>query len=94
MHRPLGATFDLEYTRDGNTFDLPQSRWLMTKLTVFDGHVGEGADTQILTYAYSGPKFNRLEREFFGYSTVIERHLDTLAGNVPFRSIQSPGAVP
>ena len=88
VHRPLGATFDLEYTRDGNTFDLPQSRWLMTKVTVFDGHVGEGADRQMTSFAYSAPKYNRLEREFYGYGTVVERHLDTLAANALFRSIQ------
>ena len=88
VHRPLGATFDLEYTRDGNTFDLPQSRWLMTKVTVFDGHLGEGADRQVTTYGYSAPKYNRLEREFYGYGTVIERHLDTQNANALFRSIQ------
>jgi hypothetical protein len=48
------TTIDLEYTRDGNSFDLPQSRWLMTKSTVFDGHVGEGADNQVTTFRYSG----------------------------------------
>src|SRR5262249_47227126 len=88
VHRPLGATFDLEYTRDGNTFDLPQSRWLMTKVTVFDGHVGEGADLQVTTYGYIGPKYNRLEREFYGYSSVVERHLDTQNANALFRSVQ------
>jgi RHS repeat-associated protein len=88
VHRPLGATFDFEYTRDGNTFDLPQSRWVMTKLTMFDGHVGEGADRQVATYGYSGSNYNRLEREFYGYGTVIERHLDTQNANALFRSIQ------
>jgi RHS repeat-associated protein len=87
VHRPLGATIDLEYTRDGNTFDLPQSRWLMTRVTVFDGHVGEGADRQVMSFAYTQPKYNRLEREFYGYGTVVERHHDTQAGDVLFRSI-------
>jgi RHS repeat-associated protein len=88
VHRPLGATIDLEYTRDGNTFDQPQSRWLMTRVTVFDGHVGEGADRQMTSYVYSAPKYNRLEREFYGYSTVIEQHLDTQNANALFRTIQ------
>jgi RHS repeat-associated protein len=88
VHRPLGATFDIEYTRDGNRFDLPQSRWLMTRVSVFDGHVGEGADRQVTTYAYTGSNYNRLEREFFGYGTVVERHHDTQAADALFRSIQ------
>jgi RHS repeat-associated protein len=85
--RPMGATIDLEYVRDGNTYDLPQSRWLMTKTTVFDGHVGEGADTQVTTYRYSGPKYNRLERDFYGYGTVVEEHRDTQNLNALYRSI-------
>jgi len=85
--RPLGATIDLEYTRDGNTFDLPQSRWTMSKLTVFDGHAGEGADTQITTFRYSGPKYNRLERDFYGYGSVAEEHRDTQNLNALYRTI-------
>src|SRR5262249_16881106 len=88
VHRPLGATFDLEYTRDGNTFDLPQSRWLVTKVTVFDGHVGEGADRQLMTYVYSAPKYNRLEREFYGYGPQFDRVLDTQNANALFRRLQ------
>jgi len=85
--RPLGATFDLEYIRDGNTYDLPQSRWLMTKTSVFDGHAGEGADNQVTTYRYSSPKYNRLERDFYGYGSVVEEHRDTLAFNTIYRSV-------
>src|SRR5262249_27026082 len=55
---------------------------------VFDGHVGEGADRQMTTYTYSAPKYNRLEREFYGYGTVVERQLDTQNANALFRSIQ------
>ncbi|MFL6653730.1 MAG: toxin TcdB middle/N-terminal domain-containing protein, partial [Sulfurifustis sp.] len=85
--RPMGAAIDIEYTRDGNTYDLPQSRWTMTKVTVFDGHVGEGADAQVMTYQYQAPKYNRLERDFYGYGRVIENHLDTLNANTLYRSI-------
>jgi RHS repeat-associated protein len=85
--RPMGATIDLEYTRDGNTFDLPQSRWNMTRVAVFDGHVGEGADTQVTTYRYSAPKHNRLEREFFGYTSVAEEHRDTQNFGSLYRTI-------
>ena len=85
--RPMGATVDLEYTRDGNTFDLPQSRWTMTKTTVFDGHIGEGADTQVTTYRYLTPKYNRQERDFYGYGSVVEEHRDAQNANNLYRSI-------
>jgi RHS repeat-associated protein len=87
VSRPLGASMEVAYTRDGNTFDLPQSRWTLTKLTVNDGHVGEGADTQVKTFQYSNPKYNRLEREFYGYGSVVENHLDTQNLNALFRTI-------
>ena len=85
--RPMGATIDLEYTRDGNTFELPQSRWTMTRVATFDGHVGEGADRQVTRYRYSAPNYNRLERDFYGYASVVEEHLDTLSFDSLFRSI-------
>jgi len=85
--RPLGATIDLEYKRDGNTYDLPQSRWVMNRVTVFDGHVGEGADRQLTTYQYATPKYNRLERDFYGYGSVVEEHRDTLSFETLYRSV-------
>src|SRR5712692_5533264 len=59
----------------------------MTKSTVFDGHAGEGADTQITTFRYSGPKYNRLERDFYGYGSVAEEHRDTQNLNALYRTI-------
>lgn len=81
VHRPLGAIFEIEYSREGNTFELPQSRWVMSRTTVFDGvpgdHRGNGADYQVMTFAYQSPLYERNEREFYGYGTVTEIHLDT-----------------
>src|SRR5437879_7223584 len=48
----------------------------MTKTTVFAGHIGEGADTQLTTYRYTSPKCNRQERDFYGYGSVVEEHRD------------------
>ncbi|GIH10187.1 hypothetical protein Rhe02_82540 [Rhizocola hellebori] len=87
VSRPMGARLDFDYTRDGNTYDQPQSRWLLTKTTVSDGFAGDGADTQLTTYEYTGGVFDRLEREFFGYGRVIERHRDTQAADAVYRSI-------
>ncbi len=81
VYRPLGATIDLEYERSGNTQDQPQSRWVMSKTTVFDGHVGEGADTQVTTFQYANGRYDRAERDFYGYATVTEEHRDTLSLN-------------
>ena len=89
VSRPLGASFTLDYTRDGNTTANPTSRWTMTKVTVTDGHAGDGADTQATTYSYSGGVYSRLEREFYGYGQVKAQQLDTANSNAVYRSIVS-----
>lgn len=87
VSRPLGSRIDLDYTRDGNTYGQPHSRWVLSKVAVTDGHPGDGPDVQLSTYSYSGGNYSRLEREFFGYRTVVERHHDTGAGNATFSAV-------
>ncbi len=77
ISRPLGGTVDIEYVRSGNTYDQPQSRWVMSRVKVFDGFVGDGVDTQVMTYEYEDGFFHRQEREFYGYRTVIENDCDS-----------------
>ncbi|HEY0167755.1 MAG TPA: SpvB/TcaC N-terminal domain-containing protein [Jatrophihabitans sp.] len=86
VSRPLDATFTMEYTRDGNTTANPTSRWTLTKVTLTDGHVGDGVDTQATAYSYSGGVYSRLEREFYGYAQVTQQQLDTAHGNAVYRS--------
>ena len=42
VHRPLGGRFDLEYARSGDTSDQPGNRWVLSKVSTFDGHPGDG----------------------------------------------------
>src|SRR5215831_5134396 len=76
ISRPLGGTISLEFQRDGNAFDMPQSRWVLSRTTLDDGHPGDGVDTRVTTYQYQGGKFNFLERDFYGYAQVTEQDLD------------------
>ena len=84
--RPLGAVIELDYERDGNTYDLPQSRWVLTKVRTFDGFAGDGQDYQLTTYKYEGGFYNRLEREFYGYAKVTSEQRDEGAGGALYRS--------
>jgi RHS repeat-associated protein len=86
IQRPLGATIDLEYARDGNTYEQPNSRWVLSKVSVSDGHPGDGADRQVTTYRYEDGFYSRLEREFFGYGKVIEQQLDAANANAAYRT--------
>ena len=84
--RPLGASFELGYTRDGNTPDLPQSRWVLSKVTIDDGHTGDGVDTTVTTYQYAEGVYDRLERKFLGYGQIIAEERDSANGEALYRS--------
>jgi len=88
VNRPLGANFEMQYERSGNTFAQPQSRWVMNRVEVNDGFAGDGVDTQLSTYQYLDGFHNRQEREFYGYQTVVEEHRNAAtAGEDLYRSI-------
>lgn len=87
VSRPLGATIDIEYQRSGNTFEQPQNRWVMNRVEVFDGFVNDGVDTLVNTYRYEEGFYNREEREFYGFKTVVEEHRDNSNIDALYRSI-------
>jgi RHS repeat-associated protein len=70
--RPLGASIELKYEREGNTYEQSQSRWVLSRVSVDDGHASDGVDRQVVSYRYEGGRYDRREREFLGYGTVIE----------------------
>ncbi|MFB7513266.1 SpvB/TcaC N-terminal domain-containing protein [Streptomyces sp. NPDC056144] len=82
--RPLGARVELTYQRDGNTYDQPGSRWLLSGTRVHDNLPGDGPDTQAHSFTYEKGKYDRLEREFLGYGTVTSTELAEDAK--PYRS--------
>ncbi len=85
VHNPLGGSFDLSYERDGNTTDHADSVWSMSRLDVYDGRPGDGADTQSTTFVYDGLKYDVPHRSSLGYSTITATELDTQNGNAPLR---------
>jgi RHS repeat-associated protein len=87
VKRPLGASFDMDYTRVGNTFNMPQSRFVLSRVNVFDGVPGNGPDNQVTTYKYENGVYNRFERDFYGFDRVTDEHRDTAANEVLYRSM-------
>jgi RHS repeat-associated protein len=87
VSRPLGASFTIDYARDGNTYDLPQSRWVLARVDLADGFGGDGVDHQVTTFRYENGLYSRLEREFYGYRTVTEEHRDAVHGDALYRSV-------
>lgn len=85
VKRPLGAIIDIEYDRTGNTYELPQSRWVMSKVKVFDGVENDtppadrdiGSDHRVMTFDYKDGQYDRRERDFYGFASVIDTEFDT-----------------
>jgi RHS repeat-associated protein len=70
--RPLGGDFEFTYERSGNTYEQPQSRWVMNQVIIHDGHPGDGPDSITTSISYADGKYDRLERDFYGYGTIIQ----------------------
>jgi hypothetical protein len=79
--RPLGGTFELAYERSGNTYEQPQSRWVLSAVQVKDGVPGDGVDTLMTNYRYADGYYDRWERDFYGYRTVTEEQGSIDAAN-------------
>ncbi len=75
--RPLGGSIELAYEqRVGNTVDMPQSRWVMTKVVARDGR-GTGTGHELTTeWAYENGRQDRVEREFLGFAKVTRTNPD------------------
>lgn len=87
VKRPLGATISLDYTRTGNTYANPSSQWVLSHVTTHDGHSGDGADVQTQRISYQNGYYDRREREFYGFDTVVINQLDTQNNNSVYRTI-------
>ncbi len=82
VSRPLGGSIDLDYARSGNTYDQPENRWVLSKVTIRDGRGGSGPDQVVgghdlqTTYAYALGKHERSERDFLGFASVVRTNPD------------------
>ena len=83
--RPLGGTISLAYRREGNTWEMPESRWVLSRVTVDDGWPGDGDDAQANEFAYAGGRTDRWEREFYGFGSVAATLLD--GAGEPYRTV-------
>jgi len=87
VHRPMGGSFKVTYKRTDNSYDLPQNRWILDKVTLFDGVAGDGVDSSQTQFTYKNGYYDRREREFFGFATVQTDELNTGSKNEVYRSI-------
>lgn len=89
VQRPLGASFTVDYHREGNTFDMPQNRWVLSNVVTHDGFAGDGADTMKQRFVYSNGYHDRRERDFYGFANVTTLELDTTNGDAIYRYVST-----
>ena len=83
VNTPLGGSWSIDYKREGNTYALPQKKWVMDKIITFDGftadsEAGYGPDKSITYMSYLNPIHDRREREFLGFETVKVEQINPL----------------
>lgn len=86
IHRPLGASFTLDYQRVGNTYDMPNSVWTLSSVLLHDGFEGDGADEMLTTFEYADGQYDRHEREFYGFKTLKIHQHDTENDTATYRT--------
>lgn len=69
---PLGGTFTIDYKVQPVTFNNPHAKWAMSSVIVRDGYnkVNDGEDIYRKDFVYENGKYDRREREFYGYEKV------------------------
>jgi YD repeat-containing protein len=74
IHMPAGGSIELEYGREGNTVKMPQSRYVMTKVTRNDGYEQNqqmaGQHSYSERFDYRDGYYDRKERKFYGFQWV------------------------
>jgi RHS repeat-associated protein len=79
VHRPLGGTVSLDYTRTANSVALPHSRYTLAKVAVDDGaNLPAPFESPAITttVSYGNGFFDRNEKEFFGFDAVTTTRPD------------------
>jgi RHS repeat-associated protein len=86
---PMGGRIDLDYDRQGNTVEHPESMWVMSDVTVKASRGNDGVADQHSAFTYEHPTFSFVHRADLGFEKVVERQLDTRAASpTALRSIE------
>ena len=72
VYNPLGGKFTLDYEVMPVDYNNPHAKWVMKSVAVNDGYnkVNDGEDTYRKEFKYENGKYDRRERDFYGYATV------------------------
>ncbi|ROH95988.1 SpvB/TcaC N-terminal domain-containing protein [Chryseobacterium daecheongense] len=80
---PMGGSWEIGYERLGNTYNMPQSKYVLKSVITNDGFTGDsafGPDVSKVTVDYEEPYYSRRERTFYGFRQVMVNQIDTKQG--------------
>lgn len=80
---PMGGSWEVLYERVGNTYDMPQSKYVLKSVVTNDGFTADnafGPDVSKITVDYQNPYHSRRERTFYGFENVTINQIDTKQG--------------
>lgn len=80
---PMGGSWEITYERLGNTYNMPQSKYVLKSVITNDGFTGDsafGTDVSKITMDYEEPYYSRRERAFYGFRQVMINQIDTKQG--------------
>ena len=79
VNLPLGGHWEIDYEREQNSYEMPNAKWKLDSIYVYDGFTADNAFTPDIaktTVEYENPRHDRREREFMGYEKVRVNQLD------------------
>lgn len=92
---PMGGSWEVAYERLGNTYNMPQSKYVLKSVVTNDGFTGDnafGPDVSKITVEYTDPYYSRRERTFYGFAQVVTNQIDTNQGGAASNIVYRPTA--
>ncbi|HLS12506.1 MAG TPA: toxin TcdB middle/N-terminal domain-containing protein, partial [Flavobacteriaceae bacterium] len=86
VNTPLGGSWTIDYNREGNTYEMASSKWVLSKVRTHDGFTQDDnfddANSETLTtFKYENGRYDRRDREFFGFEKVTTEERNPQSGS-------------
>lgn len=83
---PSNAGYYLDYDFTQCDQRMPQRRRVLASLKVYDGFGNDGQDTTYKKFEYANGYYDRFERTFYGFDTVISKQYNNFNNGTVYRS--------
>jgi YD repeat-containing protein len=86
---PVLSTIELDYELMLSNTDMPQRKWVMSQVAITSKVNADcGANTMVSQFEYKNGYYDRYDREFYGYDTVITTQFQTWPSTYAYRTTE------